>query len=928
MKRNPVPRRCATILAAAWLLLPGCSDSTSPPAVASVSVTAAATEVAAGELLQLSAVVRDAAGNVLTDRPVTWSSGSAAVASVDGAGLVTGVRAGTVTIIARAESQTGQLPLTITPAPIASLTTTPDTVTLRTGQTRQLTAIARDAQGNVLSNRPVSWTSSDTLLARVSETGLVTSVSPGEAVITATAENRSSAARITVLQVPVSSVSVSPAAIMMRLGETRQLAAAVQDSAGNALAGRAVTWTSSDTLRAQVTAAGVVSAVGEGQAVITAVSEGRLATASISIFPASTGPVVASIQPATLRPGIEATLTGGFFDPTPAGNTVTIRGVAAEVLTASADYLTVRVPCVGSGSVPVRAMARGVASEPVSHPSVVPLRSVGVGQALILTEYEDVLCNELPAGADTRYVVTVFNSSTSVNSLVDFRLGGNPAEAGQAEPFLRTAAAAAPMFQPRDEQAVRDSTHTAWLERERLLYQQLRSAAQQQPPQSRDAFAQAALPNVGDMRSLFWNRGSCSDASQIIRGRAIYVGSRSIIWEDSANVLQSTVQPQLADYYQRLGRIFDMEQYAVVRDNFGDPLRRDPLTDNDGRIHMVFTQRLNGTETVAYVTNCDQFPRSIAPASNFGEFFYGLVPTQSGSNLNSTNFPDGWFNFMARTVVHEVKHIASLAARIANGAPASEQSWLEEGTARHAEELWVRAHLHKVPWKGNTRFGTAATNGVYCDFVPADPLCMAADPLRRPGFGMRRHFNEFRDKLVAPWNFSPYGAGIDQGRNTSFYQVSWSLVRYVIDRYGSSDAAFLSALNNSTTNGVTNLGSVAGASATEMIGLWGLALYADDYPGLADPHPDIQFPTWNLRDIYARLNQEPAWTARFPSPFMLQPLQLPHGPFSTQRLALRGGSHDYFVIIGNAEVPQLLRLEGPDGGAPSGILRMGIARLR
>jgi uncharacterized protein YjdB len=910
-------------------MLAGCSDSTSPPAVASVAVTAAATEVAAGESLQLSAVVRDASGNVLTDRPVTWSSGNAAVASIDGGGLVTGVRAGSVTIIARAESQTGQLPLTITPAPIASLTTTPDTVTLRTGQTRQLTAIARDAQGNVLSNRPVSWTSSDTLAAQVSGTGLVTSVSPGEAVITATAENRSSAARITVLQVPVSSVSVSPAAILMRPAETRQLMAAVLDSAGNALAGRAVTWTSSDSLRAQVSAAGVVSAVGEGQAEITAASEGRHATVSITILPAGTLPVITSVQPGTLRPGIEATISGAFFDPTPAGNTVTIRGVAAEVLTASADQLTVRVPCVGSGNVAIRVHAYGAASEPVSHPSVVPVRSLGVGQALILAEYEDVLCNELPAGADTRYVVTVFNSSTSVNSLVDFRLGGNPAEAGQAEPFLRTAAAAAPMFQPRDEQAVRDSIHTAWLERERLLYQQLRSAAQQQPPDARDALAQqAALPNVGDMRSLFWNRGGCSDASQIIRGRAIYVGSRSIIWEDSANVLQSMVQPQLADYYQRLGQIFDMEQYAVVRDNFGDPLRRDPVTDNDGRIHMVFTQRLNESGAAAYVTSCDQFPRSTAPASNFGEFFYGFVPTQIGSNLNSTSFPDGWFNFMARTVVHEVKHIASHAARIANGAPAYEQSWLEEGTARHAEELWVRAHLHNVPWKGNTGFGTAATNGIYCDFVPTDPLCMAADPLRRPGFGMRRHFNEIRDKLVAPWNFSPYGTGTNQGTSSAFYQVSWSLVRYVIDRYGSSDAAFLRALNNSTTNGVTNLSSVAGASVTEMIGLWGLALYADDYPGLADPHPDIQFPTWNLRDIYERLNQEPAWTTRFPSPFMLQPLQLPQGPFSTQRIALRGGSHDYFVITGNAEAPQLLRLEAPDGGAPSGILRMGIARLR
>jgi hypothetical protein len=320
------------------------------------------------------------------------------------------------------------------------------------------------------------------------------------------------------------------------------------------------------------------------------------------------------------------------------------------------------------------------------------------------------------------------------------------------------------------------------------------------------------------------------------------------------------------------------------------------------------------------------FPSSASAGSNFGEFFYGMVPTNAGSNLNSSTSVDGWFYFMGRTVVHEVKHIAAMSARIARNAP-FEASWLEEGTARHAEEMWVRESLHHTAWKGNNGFGTAATNGLYCDFLPSESACLAADPLRRPSYGMRRHFNEIREKLVQPWNYSPYGEGTGQSGSV-FYQTAWSLVRYTIDRYAASDAAFFSALVNSSSTGVTNLAAVAGVPLDQLIGGWGMALFADDYPGLPATNPDLQFPTWNLRNIYAGLNASPTWNNRFPTSYPIQPVQVDFGAFTSHVTGLRGGAHAYFELSGSALPVQLLALRGPGGGAPSSLLRIAIARLQ
>ncbi len=113
-----------------------------------------------------------------------------------------------------------------------------------------------------------------------------------------------------------------------------------------------------------------------------------------------------------------------------------------------------------------------------------------------------------------------------------------------------------------------------------------------------------------------------------------------------------------------------------------------------------------------------------------------------------------------------------------------------------------------------------------------------------------------------------------------------------------------------------------------LIGGWGLALFADDYPGLGTANADVIVPTWNWREIYAGLNADPGWSARWNTPFPVAPLAVPFGVFETTRLGLRGGAHAYFELSGASAATQLLQLRSVTGGTPSTNLRLAILRLQ
>ncbi|MGB7588723.1 MAG: Ig-like domain-containing protein, partial [Solirubrobacterales bacterium] len=311
-------------------VIAGLSDSAvvnvSAVPVASVNVTPGSANVVAGQTVQLTANTLDSTGAALSGRVVTWVSNNTAIATVNASGLVTGVAAGSATLTATSEGKSGTVAVTVTPVPVASVGVSPGPVSVTVGQTVQLTATPRDAGGNALTGRVVTWGSSNTGIATVNGSGLVTGVAAGSATITATSEGKSGTAAITVTltAAPVASVSVTPASASVTAGQTVQLTATPRDAGGNVLVGRVVTWGSSNTGLATVNGGGLVTGVAAGSATITATSEGQSGSSAISVI-APVASVSVTPPSATVTAGRTVQLTATPRDA--GGNALTGRVV-------------------------------------------------------------------------------------------------------------------------------------------------------------------------------------------------------------------------------------------------------------------------------------------------------------------------------------------------------------------------------------------------------------------------------------------------------------------------------------------------------------------------------------------------------------------------------------------------------------------------
>jgi PKD repeat protein len=198
---------------------------------------------------------------------------------------------GPVTITATSEGKTGTSAVTVTPVPVASVAVTPATASIVVGTTVQLTAIPKDANGNPLTGRTVTWQSNAPGVASVDGSGRVQALATGSATITATSEGKSGFAIVSILPAPVARVDMSPSTATIQTNGTVQITATPKDANGNVLAGRTVTWGTSAPAVANVNGSGFVVGLAAGTATIRATSEGIVGTAAVTVQAAS-GPAV------------------------------------------------------------------------------------------------------------------------------------------------------------------------------------------------------------------------------------------------------------------------------------------------------------------------------------------------------------------------------------------------------------------------------------------------------------------------------------------------------------------------------------------------------------------------------------------------------------------------------------------------------------
>ena len=273
-----------------------------------------------------------------------------------------------------------------TPDPVAvsNVLITPTSATVAMGNATQLTAVARDANNNTLTNRAITWSSSATNIATVNTQGLVTAVAAGAVTITATSEGKSAQASVAVAPpqpASVNTVTLTPANATLIAGATSQLLAVARDANNNVLADRAFTWTSSNTTIATVSAQGLVTAVGAGAATITVATEGKTAQTAVTVQ-AAVAPV-ASVAIATKPDTIEAwdvvnmqAVTRDSINQVLTGRTVKWLSSNPEV--ASIDENTGVMTGLDRGTVSIRAISEGK-SAIVSQVVVIKYRSLTTG---------------------------------------------------------------------------------------------------------------------------------------------------------------------------------------------------------------------------------------------------------------------------------------------------------------------------------------------------------------------------------------------------------------------------------------------------------------------------------------------------------------------------------------------------------------------
>jgi hypothetical protein len=179
------------------------------------------------------------------------------VATVDGSGAISAVSQGVATISATSEGISGSALLTVAPAPVSTVSVTLAQASVRVGIPTSANAVLRDDRGNTLIGRTIAWTSSATSVASVDAGGVVQTVSPGTAVITAISEGRSGNAILTVTPPPVTSVVVT-GSTRVKVGDSYTYTATARIADGSIVV-RPVTWSIRETARGVMTSQGVLT---------------------------------------------------------------------------------------------------------------------------------------------------------------------------------------------------------------------------------------------------------------------------------------------------------------------------------------------------------------------------------------------------------------------------------------------------------------------------------------------------------------------------------------------------------------------------------------------------------------------------------------------------------------------------------------------
>jgi uncharacterized protein YjdB len=883
-----------------------------------------------GSARGLPGTVRDSLGTVLTlGYLIHYTVVDTAIAIVDTTGfpaVVRGRAAGQTAVIGRTDGGfLDTASIRVPPNTSIRLDWRSSVVELGNYASSIVPLVLTDSSGNPLpASVAVVISSSDTAVVASSPTAITASDSapilvlargPGFARLVAAGNSVFATLSVQVDDRPATSIAISPRPRLLTAGDTVRLGATGSSNDGTTYP-YPVAWSSSDPTRASISDSGLVSALSGGVVTIEARRGVLFDTVSLTIQ-SSSRPTVAAVTPAPLTPGTVAVVRGTGFDPDPAANAVTVDGVPATV-TAAADTELAFIladaqsyPCTPTHAAHVT-ITSGESVVSADAPLAVAVqRSLQPGEYFAVPAGE-TRCNEL-AQTGGNYFVIVGNPTPSALATIPIELRGIGPAPPQA--ILQSAgpvqAARSSFVIDRDSLRRAAVIHRRMLEYDRAFVRRAGPPALAWRTAPRPVAPQLSVGTmVGNQAAIRIPQIDYPDFCSryyTITARLVYSGTHVLVFEDAAAPLARTMD----DSYRALGMEFDAVMWPKLRAAFGNPLSLDSLLDANGRIAMVFSHIVNSFGPSGFVVSCDFYPETIAPASNTGEILYAIAPTAPGTGFGALT-KDVWRWLIRSVVMHEAKHLVSYSEHLSRGAPL-EETWLEEGSAVVAEELWSRG-VYGTTWKGNASYRQT----LYCDVRPTFTECAG-----RP-YSMFNGFAFLYDYAQYDRTHSPLGpVSFD---DATYYGSSWSLLRWAVDQYAGTEEGFLSALTQEPSlTGVANLSARTGHPFPEMARDWFAAVLSDD--AYAPNRPQLNFPSWNLRDEFSGMHDD--FPGEFSWTFPLSGYYFLFGDFLTEGGGpIRGGSSSLFNLSGSQLGTQLLEVRRTGGGLPAPETTLQILRVQ
>jgi Tol biopolymer transport system component/uncharacterized protein YjdB len=242
---------------------------------------------------------------------------------------------------------------------VASVSVAPGAPALAIGESAELSAEPRDATGRPLTDRSVTWSSTNDAVATVSSAGVVTAVGAGTARVVAASEGKQGTAEITVAASRVVRVELNPRERSLAPGGQFTITATATDAAGGVVTGRPVTWTTTDAQVATVAADGRVTGVAPGDVHVAAEVDGKRAEAFVHVRAPTIARIAIDQLDADIPMDVERQLTVTAYDAD--GNTVPVPVVQWQSSDPSVLSVTPagRIAAIQPGSAEITATALG-----------------------------------------------------------------------------------------------------------------------------------------------------------------------------------------------------------------------------------------------------------------------------------------------------------------------------------------------------------------------------------------------------------------------------------------------------------------------------------------------------------------------------------------------------------------------------------------